>query len=1337
MLKRALVGVLVLGIAFSFSLSARGEGSSPNLRPLVEQVSISSSESWGPFDSSTAEDCAAVCDGTTSSIGVWPSVVVGDVLAWDIVVENLGDVPAEESVLRVSWRRQDKQAECGFAQAVIPSVPAASGSVPGLSEPIRTLLETEDLVPGCYVVTVVVDSRDQVVESAENDNRVSVCLVVAPGLANLHPRALILSPASPVELGESLVARIEIENNGGAAAGAFTVTLRASNAVDPGDSTSCPALLPATDCEGEADRCIATIQVDGLDRDRSTVVDIPFSSIDESLMTDAEIDALEKGRVTSLYRTLQVDVAPASVLGNDGTPLFEESTRVDNAISTSLKIVRNPGRLCELRATDLTIAPKSPLEWGEQTDATVTIENQGGRATDGPVDVRFEYRERGSTEWKRFELTCRGAPGCNELEDTVSTTQRLDIEEGLNSEDVRLRLRFDNASSGSDAAGNTGFPLDPGEYELRAVIDPRGLETERDENNNVIVVGFTIEGAELHPIGLTLSAASILQGDDVAVTVPVENSGSKNEEYVTVGFFVDGTRMDTFYYVSDSSEGLQTNERFSARGYIDTTDLPVGEHVLRVVVDPDDQIPEVDDGNNEISVRFHIDAPVPRRPELVVEEADVPTGSGRSIEGPEAIACTVANRGNLPAEGISVALTGLLAGADGRCEAWAHAVAELAPVQRIARLEPGERVTIRWEPIGLAEPICQFCFEVDVTDEIEEMDERNNCLLIGAPMITFSGGHVDGVNLLCRDITVTDGSNQTSIVRGWIQNNGVQASGAFQVRYSVVSTSGVERQQKISSFSGLASGQSTEFGYSVNTAGLPAGIHYATIEIDSGGAIEESDETDNVCTAAMYVGGTVFPETVDLQPVSVRFGSPDAELGAANTIEQGRRLYLYVTVRNNTPLHTGPFVVSYMLDGSLVEREWPGLGPLAEGEVVLELPTSVVGAHTLGSVIVDPHNVIQETDETNNALVESYSYAVAATPTPGLVPLVPGSGIPRWLFENPITGNLIGVWSSGGLKAFDGDGATSCVLSIGETVEDVAVSGASSTAYIASGSTLHVVDFLTCERLTTITQTESIRAVVAGNAGVVYLAFADRVIGYRVTAGIPQEIGSAEISGSIVGLRFDGTRNTLYVLSSGGLFSVNGQTLASVCSRPAAAFDGAPTALVIGEDGLYVGTSQGVVYALSFCRYTGTTTTMAQRWRYPAGGSLGSAVDFLAVDPRVLDPLYVVTADGRLRSVDDDGLDLWEEPFAAGGPIIGPPTIEQASGRIALSVGAVPPAILVLTLDGEKAFDVDLTGYSGGAPASPPVMIAGVVSTPLGVKYVRAYYFGAADGIIYEIESQR
>ena len=191
--------------------------------------------------------------------------------------------------------------------------------------------------------------------------------------------------------------------------------------------------------------------------------------------------------------------------------------------------------------------------------------------------------------------------------------------------------------------------LAPGTHRLKLVVDSTRLIVETDETDNTFEGEFTWGGdppaspavtrlpdlAPSSPKGWSgpIVATSYL-GDTadgpLSVAVPAyigygaENRGlSSTPEEVWVHLYLDDVLVDV-----GSWDGLLVDEQLGRPGWSKlyaTTNVSPGEHTLRLVVDPNDLIPESDEQNNVVERIYRWEAgTVPGKPPQIVEPTPTP-----------------------------------------------------------------------------------------------------------------------------------------------------------------------------------------------------------------------------------------------------------------------------------------------------------------------------------------------------------------------------------------------------------------------------------------------------------------------------------------------------------------------------------------------------------------------------------------------------------------------------------------------------------------------------------------------------------------------------------------
>ena len=144
----------------------------------------------------------------------------------------------------------------------------------------------------------------------------------------------------------------------------------------------------------------------------------------------------------------------------------------------------------------------------------------------------------------------------------------------------------------------TWTPAKPGLYNITAIADPENVIVEFNESNNeltawLLVVKAPIYKPDLHAFNLTISG-SLKQGETVRINASVENLGNITATNVPVSLYINGnlTRNTTIPL-------LNVNEVITVSFQVALTDG--GPTEVKVVVDPENIIPEFNESNNEVS----------------------------------------------------------------------------------------------------------------------------------------------------------------------------------------------------------------------------------------------------------------------------------------------------------------------------------------------------------------------------------------------------------------------------------------------------------------------------------------------------------------------------------------------------------------------------------------------------------------------------------------------------------------------------------------------------------------------------------------------------------------
>jgi subtilase family serine protease/outer membrane protein assembly factor BamB len=1107
---------------------------------------------------------------------------------------------------------------------------------------VEARIETANLTPGLYEITARADPDNRVSESDETNNRASIQLEVLPPKPELHPLSLAFNPPSPVAHGQAVRVLSEIENTGESTAGGFRVEFLYRRG--EGGWTS-----------------FGAISVPGLERAGRLLLE---QALDTSTL---ELDP--QAELTSF--SIKVIVDPPTATRPEGEVAEQDET--NNEILASLGVVRSKLNLPELHPVSITFNRDLPLEWGRDLTATVLVVNTGGRRAEN-IAVEFYYRPLGSGEWQRF---------------AAATILRLGIEERDNSDTASGRLDV------------PGLGLEPGSYQLRVVVDPGNKINEQNEANNEMVTAFFIQGSELLVQSLELEPQPAYQGDTLTVASVVKNAGKKEAKRFTVGFFIDDRRFDTFYY--EDEEGLRQNETVKVQGKLETTDLPPGSYTLRVFVDPENQIPELDESNNVISAPLEILPPKPRLAELhptgLTLEPPSPVRQGQVVR----VSATIWNTGNIAASRFQVELA---YSPDG--QSWLpFAVQEIPGLARGAKEIVEGRLPTAGLTLGVSYKIRVL---VDPRNEVEELDETNNALITGLSLITPITPPPTGANLTLKELWFSPPSpvaQGTAVqVCAEIANTGLGPAGEFQVEF-------LYRQDQVGAFvpfaskalPGLEVSRSLTVCEVFTTAGLALGSYEIKVIADPANWILELDETDNELVRTLIISQPV--PRPDLYPAGLSFDPP-------SPVAQGELVRVCVKVANLGSAAAGQFTVSfsYFLDSYIqfATATVTGLGAGSQTELCRVLATSplVPGSYEI-KIRIDPEDRVAEANEANNELS---GYLTIITPFPPLPQLILGTGGPVRLLELDRGTGVVYIGSEDGkLYALERGAALKAgfPFEVGSPIRALALdTGAPRAAYLGTADgKLVAVKLETGREICRASLGSEVRALAIDRFGNIYIGAGARLV--SLTSACQPRWEFAPL-GEVRALIFHDAKDLVYVATSAGMLYAltrDGKVKWQLDLQ-------APlTALALGE-AIYAGTEDGKVRAVSFGG--------SPSWQFTIGGTITG----LAVDVERRDPIYAASSDGKLYSLDLSGRLRWA--FPTGGPLYARPGIDGRSGAVFL--GSSDGKLYALESAGRETFSVTV-----GSPIRSTPVIDTIVERVGGeARLVRLIYFGAEDGNIYLIK---
>ena len=417
------------------------------------------------------------------------------------------------------------------------------------------------LTPGNYEVMVVVDpvnaqNRDgqaKELDDSNNEMKTAVTLLTArkPDLF-LDPSGVRVEPSLEIRRGTTVNLSVDAVNIGEQAASVFTVEFALRR------------------LDEEVFTVFARRDVNGL-------------GIGERVGVEAQLDtaSLRPG-----FYELQVTADPENRISelNEGNNVFTTGLDPRGAL-----FLRGPDlAVLSLQIQQPAITSVIPaVSPGQQIQLVAQITNIGVEAT-GAFDVEFCRQRVGEASCVPFgERTSFPGLGIGVV--------------------VQAQATLDTSN------------LTPGSYVLQAVVDPTaqgkpaGQVEEENEQNNIALLPLEIlgqgggEGADLTALSLTLTPELAGLGDLVQVRAEVANIGIAGSGPFRVVFFwrrVGESKQVNF--ASFNVAGLAVGGRQFLNAQLDTSLLFRGSFEIIVVVDFNDTVKELNEGNNRLTKQLRV-----------------------------------------------------------------------------------------------------------------------------------------------------------------------------------------------------------------------------------------------------------------------------------------------------------------------------------------------------------------------------------------------------------------------------------------------------------------------------------------------------------------------------------------------------------------------------------------------------------------------------------------------------------------------------------------------------------------------------------------------------------
>ena len=133
-----------------------------------------------------------------------------------------------------------------------------------------------------------------------------------------------------------------------------------------------------------------------------------------------------------------------------------------------------------------------------------------------------------------------------------------------------------------------------GIHELKILIDCNNSVFETDENNNETTLKLTAAAPDLVISNITWMPVNPGTGEEVNFTVTIKNQGNTKAGSSYLTYYVDGQTRG-YHFIDEIEAGETINRVF-------TWEMQAASQVFKVIIDEDDDVPEIHEYNNEKNV---------------------------------------------------------------------------------------------------------------------------------------------------------------------------------------------------------------------------------------------------------------------------------------------------------------------------------------------------------------------------------------------------------------------------------------------------------------------------------------------------------------------------------------------------------------------------------------------------------------------------------------------------------------------------------------------------------------------------------------------------------------
>ena len=468
-----------------------------------------------------------------------------------------------------------------------------------------------------------------------------------------------------------------------------------------------------------------------------------------------------------------------------------------------------------------------------------------------------------------------------------------------------------------------GRNLEPGTYEVTAVIDADGQVAEQDEGNNRISAWLTVNPVEIHPISLAFDRPVARLDEDLKVTSAIVNSGQGIAKNVNVAFLINGLRFGLVQIPQLGTDAKEVSATLNA-DRLGLADAPK-VYEISVIVDPEDALRESDEANNEMLRTLTILPPQPKMAEIHPESlilspaSPVERSPANDSRGHNTVTVSsvVRNTGRASTGPFHADFAYRVKGS----QRWTPFGCDGTQVCPPVELEAGTDTTlvrtldVRQLPTGIYE----IRVKADSDMAVDELDEQNNELVTTLTLLSSRLADLS----VGAPLTVTP-SNQVKQGQGIdlaiaVTNQGDLAAGPFEVSLSYCKMVwGATPEETVNCavdgqfvpvatetvLGGLAIGEQAVVEFEMETVNLNPGQYFLRVDLDAGGDVPERNELDNILSTIVLVQG---PDLV-AQGIQAEWGPVDRDEDGQM---DGEAVHVTAQLSNIGILPAGDFVIGF------------------------------------------------------------------------------------------------------------------------------------------------------------------------------------------------------------------------------------------------------------------------------------------------------------------------------------------------------------------------------------------------------------------------------------------